>query len=94
VPFATPLLLGVNDADRVVQSNDVQKPSTWFVSDGASTRRILLCNLDQDSEGRAAGRVRVRHARTHSGCVDGFRIKLDVDSSATIRAVEVAVRAP
>lgn len=119
VLFASPLLLGVNDADRVVLSNDVQKPSAWFVSDGegttsalfvisnsianskdgtvqflASTRQIPLCNLDQDGKEETQDESLYVTLEPHSGCADGFRLRLDVDSSATIRAVELAVRAP
>jgi hypothetical protein len=119
VLFASPLLLGLNDTDRIVQSNDVQVPSAWLVSDGegttsalfvisnsianskngkvqflASTRQIPLCNLDQDSKEETQDESVYVTLEPQSGCADGFRLRLDVDSSTTIRAVELAARAP
>ena len=60
----------------------------------ASTRQIPLCNLDQDGpEDMPGGSVYVTR-EPRGGCADGFRLRLDIDPSATIRAVELVVRAP
>jgi hypothetical protein len=119
VPFASTLLVRVNDAGRTFPRHDAQEASAWFVADGegttsalfaisnsivdsqggrvrfvASTRWTPLCDLPED-DGVVREDVSVYVTLdTRAGCAPGFRIGLDLDRSATIRAVELAVRAP
>lgn len=119
VPFASPLLLRVNDARGTLQHSDAREPSAWFMSDGegttsalfvisnsiansqndgveflASPRAVPLCNLSQNGPGDVEEESIYITLEPRRGCAEGFRIRLDVDSSAIIRAVELAVRAP
>jgi hypothetical protein len=77
-----------------VISNSIANSQDDGVEFLASPRLIPLCNLSQDGAEDVQEESVYITLEPRGGCVEGFRIRLNVDSSATIRAVELAVRAP
>lgn len=77
-----------------VISNSIANSQGGEVQFLASTRQIPVCNLDQDRDEDMPNEFVYVTLEPRGGCADGFRLRLDLDPSATIRAVELAVRAP
>lgn len=78
-----------------VISNSIAKGHKGRVRFSASTRPVPLCALAENGNenGQHESSVYVT-LQPRSGCAEGFRIRLVIGPSATVRAAELVVRAP
>jgi hypothetical protein len=74
----------------ISNSMDDHRPRVAFV---ASPRPIPLCNLDRDPEAFNGDSVYLTLG-PRGGCAEDFRVRLRISPSATVQAVDLAVRAP